>query len=140
MRAAQIDSNGFVINIAEVSSLNNEFINPMSCEIGDYWDGASFAAHAPQPFVTPTEIQYIQAIQAWMDGVAQSQKFLSMDSAVTFADEPASPSLQAKGQKLRAWRSQCWDYAHNVELQASSGKRAWPTLDGIIAELPAYVP
>lgn len=47
MRAAQLDSNNYVINFAEVTGFGGQFIDPLNSVIGSFWDGTSFTNPVP---------------------------------------------------------------------------------------------
>lgn len=51
MRAAQLDANSIVINYAQVTGFNDEFIDPLNSVMGSYWDGTNFIN--PSPPVPP---------------------------------------------------------------------------------------
>lgn len=82
--------------------------------------------------------KYRTAVGAHIDATARSFGFDSIVTAVTYADEPADPLNQSYGQALRAWRSQCWEKCREV-LAAWQGGGSEPTVDELIASLPAFV-
>lgn len=47
MRAAQLDSNDYVINFAEVTGFGGSFIDPLDSVIGSFWNGMSFENPIP---------------------------------------------------------------------------------------------
>ena len=69
MRAAQLDSNNYVINYAEVSGFGGSFIDPLNSVIGSHWNGTSFDNTPPD--TGPTKEQQRAAIQAEIDALEQ---------------------------------------------------------------------
>lgn len=78
-------------------------------------------------------------VQATLDEAAQQAGYDSIHTAVTYADEPASSLFQAEGQSFRSWRSQCWEYCYGLLDQHNKGLIPTPTIDEVIAGLPARV-
>lgn len=68
-----------------------------------------------------------------IENQAKSEGFDSILDAVSYADEPTDPTRQAKGQALRAWRSQCW-----VVFDAETQSTPLPNPQQLIARLPNY--
>ncbi|MGC3984842.1 MAG: hypothetical protein QM777_08990 [Pseudorhodoferax sp.] len=95
----------------------------------------------PEP-PTPEQIRQslVDAIQDYMDDMAQMLGYDDIKTAVTYADEPAVPKFQSEGQALRAWRSLVWAacYAHLALVEA--GEAELPTLEEAIAMLPVFTP
>lgn len=90
---------------------------------------------------TPEQVQkaFEDAIQLHMDNAAQTFGYDSVQTAVTYAEEPAWPKFQLEGQGFRAWRSLVWAYAHEQLALVTSGQRAQPSILQLIEELPALV-
>lgn len=81
--------------------------------------------------------KFKSAIQKHMDDTAVAAGYDDLKSAVTYAEEPAVPKFQAEGQALRAWRSLVWAYGYEQIKAVQSGEREMPTVEELIAELPA---
>ncbi|WP_050408724.1 hypothetical protein [Massilia sp. NR 4-1] len=84
---------------------------------------------------------HILGVQAELDRVARSFGYwidatAPMQSAVTYADEPAVAKFQTAGRTLRAWRSKVWESFYVVLAEVQSGNRSAPTLVELLAELP----
>jgi len=77
------------------------------------------------------------AIQSHLDEKARASGYDDIKSAVTYAEEPAVPRFQAEGQAFRAWRSRCWAYGYEQLAKVESKERERPTIEQLIAELPA---
>lgn len=73
-------------------------------------------------------------VQSELDATARGQGFDSMADAITYADEPAVPSLQALGKALRSWRSLV-----QVRFRTMTSQAKLPTADELRAALPAFV-
>ena len=109
--------------------LENEYFHPESA--------------GPPPEYAPPLSQLIEkfrtAIQKNMDAAAVAAGYDDMKTAVTYAEEPAVPKFQAEGQALRAWRSLVWAYGYEQIKAVQSGEREMPTVEELVAELPALV-
>lgn len=77
------------------------------------------------------------AVQSHLDTTAQAHGYDNMNSAVTYADEPTVLKFQQEGKALRAWRSLTWAACYNLMGEVKSGMRPQPTVDELIALLPA---
>lgn len=93
------------------------------------------------PPKTSAQIQreLTDAVQNHLDNEARKLGYDDIKSAVTYADEPAVAKFQAEGQAFRAWRSLVWAYCYQALADVIDGKRAVPTTEALIAELPALV-
>lgn len=102
------------------------------------------AAPEPEPELEPEEQvpdvqRYADAIQQHMDNAAQTFGYDSVQTAVTYAEEPAWPKFQQEGRGFRAWRSLVWAYTYEQLAQVQGGLREQPTIADFIMELPALV-
>lgn len=79
------------------------------------------------------------AIQQHLDAAAVEAGYDDIKTAVTYAEEPAVPKFQAEGQAFREWRSLCWAYGYSQLDAVEAGERPKPTVEALIAELPALV-
>lgn len=50
----------------------------------------------------------VALVQAHLDAAARELRYDSIESAITYADEPVVPKFQAEGQAFRTWRSLVW--------------------------------
>lgn len=94
----------------------------------------------PQPVgPTPEKIRAdrIAAVYGHMNAAAQGLGYDDILSAVTYADEPIIPRLQAEGRGFRAWRSLVWAHCYQVLDDVQEGRRPIPTDAELIGELPA---
>jgi hypothetical protein len=92
---------------------------------------------APPAPGAPTVADYEAAVQRHMDSTAWLYGYDSLISAISYADEGAAPAFQAEGQAFRAWRSLVWIACREVLARYEAGEIPAPTVDELIAELPA---
>lgn len=93
----------------------------------------------PEADPEPGERQYVDAIQRHMDNAAQTFGYDSVQTVVTYAEEPAWPKFQLEGQGFRAWRSLVWAYVYEQLALVQNGEREQPTIADFILELPELV-
>lgn len=108
--------------------------------IGWVYDGSEFSEPAAQaPVMTDDEkvSEFRAAVGRYIDEKAQGFGFDSVITAVSYADEPASPRLQSVAAMIRRDRSIAWDYCQS-ELDAWQAGGPEPTIDGILAGLPPF--
>lgn len=79
-----------------------------------------------------------RAIQAHLDATAAERSYDSIQTAVTYRDDP-NPQFAAEGQALFTWRSEVWTYATAELAKVEAGERAVPAVETFIGELPAMV-
>jgi hypothetical protein len=99
----------------------------------------------PQPAPTPDPAAleaaavaaYEASVQKHMDDTAWLYGYDSALTAISYAEEPAVPAFQTEGQAFRAWRSLVWAQCRDVLAQYQAGSIQAPTIDGLIASLPA---
>ena len=76
------------------------------------------------------------AIQTHLDNKAKEFRYDNMMSARSYAGY--TNPFQDEAQKLAIWASNCWVKAGEIEADVKAGNRAMPTIDEVLAELPAY--
>lgn len=90
----------------------------------------------------PTNEQIVGAltmgVQVHLDAQARAMGYDDLRTAVTYADEPSVPKFQAEGRALRAWRSAVWAYCYELLDQVAAGTHAVPTIEELLAGLPAF--
>ncbi len=76
------------------------------------------------------------AIQKHVDTTAKSRGYAD---GMALAGYSAStiPAWAAEAAAFISWRDQVWIYAYTELAKVQGGQRATPTIDGLIAELPA---
>lgn len=79
---------------------------------------------------------YRRAIQAHVEATAQARQY---DSGITCASYVGSTvsAWAAEAQAFVAWRDKVWDYAYGELAKVGAGERERPTIETILAELPA---
>ena len=107
-----------------------------SAGIGWGWNGTEFSP-PPLPAQSPEEIQalLVNAVQAHLDAVARTRNYDGILSLASYATSTI-PKFLAEGQAGVLWRDEVWAYCYGVLAQVSSGARAIPTADELVAELP----
>lgn len=109
-----------------------------SKEITDTIDMAEVEAQAAILAQDLKIAKYRAEVGRHIDQQAHALGFDSIITAVTYADEPADSRNQSYGQALREWRSKCWEKCREA-LATSEGGGAEPTVEELIASLPAFV-
>ena len=96
-------------------------------------------AVAPDPAVLEAQAvaAYESAIDKHLDATAWLYGYNNLISAITYADEPAVPAFQTEGTAFRAWRSLVWASCRATLAAYKAGEIEAPTVDGLIASLPA---
>lgn len=101
------------------------------------WDGekivVTYTFNNPP---APTLDDYEAAIQLVIDAEARSKKYANAVSAASYANSTV-PQWAAEAAAFIAWRDQVWAYAYTQLDAVMQGQRAQPTVDELIAELPA---
>jgi hypothetical protein len=93
----------------------------------------------PPPTVAEITKSFIDSIQAHMDEAAQGYGYDDIKTAVTYADEPVVVKFQEEGRAFRRWRSYVWEYGYAQLELVQNGEREMPTIEDMLAELPAIV-
>lgn len=88
----------------------------------------------------PTQADYSRAIQQHIDAVARAEPrdFDSGFAAATYVTS-TNPKYAADAQAFVAWRDAVWTYAYGELARVQSADREQPTIEALIAELPAMV-
>lgn len=99
-------------------------------------DGAPVAIEPPAPGIEALRDAVKRRVQQFLDAVAREHGYSSMQSAVSYADEPAVPAFQADGLHLRAYRSRVWAAA----LAVINDENLPPSVDAVLQVLPRLEP
>jgi hypothetical protein len=78
------------------------------------------------------------AVQAYMDTKAQERGYDNIHTACSYANS-TDEVFKAEGTACLAWRDSVWRKCYNILDEVKTGKRAIPTLEEVIAELPVLV-
>lgn len=86
----------------------------------------------------PTEQDYSNAIQARIDGVANERQYANGVALASYVNSTNS-QWAAEASAFVAWRDAVWSYAYQELAKVQAGTRPQPTIEALIAELPAIV-
>lgn len=74
-------------------------------------------------------------VMGHLDAKAQQMGYSNMQTAVSYAEEPAVAKFQAEGKALRRWRSLVWERATEIINEVNAGAPV-PEQEAFIAQLP----
>ena len=97
------------------------------------WSGAAWALD-PARYQQTLEA----AVQSHLDSRAAERGYSGILSATSYATSN-HPRFGAEGRAYAAWRDAVWDYCYQELAAVQQGLRAIPTVEALIAELPALV-
>ena len=91
-----------------------------------------------EPYQPPplTADDFGVAIQEHVDATANARGYADGVALAGYSTSTI-PSWAAEAAVFIAWRDQVWIYAYTELAKVQGGQRAVPTIDGLIAELPA---
>lgn len=101
------------------------------------WDSETWETIEPAPEQNaPSLDDYRFAIQSHIDATARQRSY---DSGITCASYVGStnPAWAAEAAAFTAWRDAVWVYAYAELAKVENGQRPQPTVETILAELPA---
>jgi len=143
MRYAIVE-NDKCVNVAESdSALESNWHQSDTAKKGDDWDGSVFTKPAP-PVLTPAEYEaraielFSAAVQDHLDNEAKAHVYDGILSLCSYAFSP-SDKFANEGQAGVNWRDACWSHTYQVLADVKAGDRTEPTVQELIAELPAMV-
>ena len=96
------------------------------------------AAVLQEEFLASTKSQLISAIQSMLDEKAKERGYDSILSLCTYATSP-NKKFADEGQAGVSWRDEVWAKGFTILADVEGGERAIPTVDELLAELPAFV-
>lgn len=111
-------------------------------DTGEWSEGVWVDEGAPSPeeleaaFVENLKRQFEIALQTRLDTAAVTAGYDSINTAVSYAEEPAVPRFQNDGKAFRAWRSLSWDYAYTLLGLVQQGQRPIPTVAEFLEAAP----
>jgi hypothetical protein len=79
------------------------------------------------------------AIQKMLDDAAKARGYDNIVTASSYASLPSGEPFQAEGAEFNLWRAKCWAKAYEILAAVEAGLRAEPTIDELLAEMPALV-
>lgn len=78
--------------------------------------------------------EFDAGVQAYLDNEAKSKGYDNIVSACSYA--PAENPFQAEAITFVKWCGNVWAYCYGELAKVKAGKRAMPTIEQIISELP----
>lgn len=96
-------------------------------------DGGVIAPYEPPPL---TADDYAAAIQSHVDATAKARGYADGVALAGYATS-AVTAWASEAVAFVAWRDAVWLYAYAELAKVQAAQRAVPTIDGLIAELPA---
>ena len=96
-------------------------------------------AMGPADYVAPalTQDDYKNAVQALVDNTAIARNYTDGNSCASYAGDTVVPQWGLEGAAFKAWRSTVWAYVFNQLYAVLNGQRPQPTVEELLAELPA---
>jgi len=98
------------------------------------------AGGVPEPADAPSAEEMIasvqQAVQERLDAFARTRAYDGIMSAATYAAS-AVPKFAAEGQYAVQARDATWAACYQIMADVQAGMRAMPSVDDVLAELPA---
>lgn len=109
------------------------------------WLDESYAKPTEQEIesqlVTFVKLQIVQdlssAVQFYLDERAKEKNFDGILSACSYANSK-NPLFAVDGAACSIWRDAVWTYCYQVLSDVEANKRDAPTVDQLLAELPAF--
>lgn len=101
-------------------------------------DGAIVIVEPPAPTAEEIQKMLTDGVQAYMDTKAQERGYDNIHTACSYANS-TDEVFKAEGTACLAWRDSVWRKCYNILDEVKAGKRAIPTLEEVIAELPVLV-
>lgn len=101
---------------------------------GEYFEVVEIPVHVP----TEKEIQeqLERGIEAWMNTVVAERDYDSIDTCIARYTDSPNPKYAAEAKAVKNWNTAVWDKCWDILKEVKEGKRAIPTLEEVIAELP----
>ena len=81
---------------------------------------------------------FATAVQSHLDAEARAHTYDGILSLCTYASSP-SVKFSGEGQAGVTWRDACWSHTYTALAEVKAGARTEPTVEELIAELPAMV-
>ena len=79
--------------------------------------------------------ELINAVQSWMDGVAQTRGYDNIHTACSYVNS-TDEIFAAEGTACLAWRDTVWRTCYAMLDEVLAGEREIPTKEELLAELP----
>lgn len=138
-RKSLIDANGTVVNVVlagdDYVPPEGFTIGPDGGEIGWQWNGEIYAAPAPVARAL-TVTDFADAIQGLVDATARSRGYADGVTLASYKDSTVA-AWASEATAFIAWRDLVWLSAYVLLGEANRGELENPTIDSILAKLPA---
>ena len=102
-------------------------------------NGRPILQDPPPPTAEQIVAQYTAAVQKHLDDFARTRGYDGILSAATYATSTV-PKFKAEGQYAVDARDATWAKCYEVLAAVEAGSRPMPTLEELLAELPAPHP
>ena len=104
---------------------------------GEYYECVEIPPRVP----TEKEIQeeFERGIEAWMNTVVAERDYNSIDTCIARYTDSPNPKYAQEAKAVKDWNTLVWDKCWDILKEVKEGKRAIPTLEEVIAELPVLV-
>lgn len=94
----------------------------------------------PEPLTDEDiQAQLEQGIEAWMNTVVAERHYDSIDTCIARYTDSPNPKYAQEAKAVKDWNTLVWDKCWAILAEVKAGKRAVPTLEEVIAELPVLV-
>ena len=100
----------------------------------EYYEVVAIPAYVPT--VEEIQAQLTAAVQAYMDSTAKTRGYDNIHTACSYANS-TDHIFAAEGQACLAWRDKVWRKCYDILAEVKAGTREIPTVEELIAELPA---
>ena len=101
----------------------------------EYYEVVAIPVHIP----TTEEIQkqLTDGVQAFMDSIAQTRGYDNIHTACSYVYS-TDEVFAKEGKACLEWRDKVWRTCYDILAQVLGGLREVPTLEEVLAELPAF--
>ena len=111
--------------------------NANGCTIvdkGEYYEVVAIPFHVP----TEEELQeyFEDGVEAWMNTVVAERHYDSIDTCIGRYLYSPNEKYRREATAVMEWNTLVWDKCWDILKEVKEGKRAIPTLEEVIAELP----
>ena len=90
--------------------------------------------HVPTEKEIQEELE--RGVEAWMNTVVAERDYDSIDTCIARYTDSPNPKYAQEAKAVKDWNTLVWDKCWDILKEVKEGKRAIPTLEEVIAELP----
>ena len=101
------------------------------------WTIVAIPPHVPTEKEIQEELE--RGIEAWMNTVVAERDYDSIDTCIARYTDSPNPKYAQEAKAVKDWNTLVWDKCWDILKEVKEGKRAIPTLEEVIAELPVLV-